>query len=189
MDTDPSDEELAARYIANADNEAFKRLLNRYIEKVSRLAASILGTRLASDVDDVVQEVFVRVHRGLPTFRGDAKLSTWIFRIAYNQSITYKKRGLARLAVFQSPDSPEALEPECDLSQSMDRPGLRASLDRAIDRLPAEYQVVVRLYYWFEIPICEIAEQVGSPENTIKSWLYRARKLLAHDLKQELHLP
>lgn len=185
MDTDQTDEELAAIYVANQDEAAFAMLLERYIEKVGRLAASILGPRLNSEVDDVVQEIFVRVHRGLASFRGQAKFSTWLFRIAYNQSITCRKRGLARLPEFHEEHKSAAVSRESDPSQLMDNAELRATLDLAIDRLPTEYQAVVRLYYWYEVPVADIAEQFGSPENTIKSWLFRARKLLAHSLEKE----
>lgn len=162
--------------------------MERYFEKVSRLVASILGAKQASEVDDVVQDVFVRVHRGISNFRSDSKFSTWIFRIAYNQSITYRSRFARRFETVTGDTALAVLSREENPAESLDNDQLRLILDKAIDRLPPEYQTAVRLFYWFDVPVAEISEQLGSPVNTIKSWLHRARKLLANDLEKQGHL-
>lgn len=185
MDITESDEELVARYVDDGDPTAFKDLMERYFEKVSRIAASILGKRHTADVDDVVQDIFVRIHRGISSFRGESRFSTWVYRVAFNQSNTHKKRISGRLDRVTFDSLSQVHSSEADPADLMDNDQLRLILDNAIDRLPSEYQSAVRLYYWFGVPVAEIAEQFAAPENTIKSWLHRARKLLAHDLKKQ----
>ena len=164
---------------------AFKALLERYYVPVQRLISSILGSRLSADTDDVMQEVFVRMHRALPSFRAESKFSTWLYRIVYNHSLNHKARaarrrmnvGMARLANLASNES--------DPAAGLDLTQLRTVLDMAIDRLATEYQVAVRLYYWFHLPVGEVAAISACSENTVKSYLRRARKLLAVDLMRQ----
>ncbi len=185
MESEELDSSLVGRCQADGDEDAFKLLFTRYCVSVHRLCCSILGSSRSAEADDVMQEVFMRVHAALPAFRNEAKFSTWLFRVAYNCSLSYKMRspqlivrlGTDRLTDIRSKESDPATA--CENSQ------LRSVLNSAIDRLPTEYQVAVRLYYWFDFSVSEIAVMLSTPDNTIKSYLHRARKLLAVDLKRQ----
>ena len=74
------------------DEEAFSELVRRYRDPVFRLAVSILGQGFAGDAEEVAQEVFLRVHRSLASFRGDSQLGSWIYRITFNQALNLKAR-------------------------------------------------------------------------------------------------
>ncbi len=187
MDTSNADEVtddiLIRQFQTEHDANAFRALVVRYSVPVRRLIESILSPRFAADCDDVLQEVFVRVYRALPKFRAEAKFSTWLYRIAFNQSVSYKAR-IARHETKTNEmvsDFPSDVDPAAALKNAQ----LRETLDAAIDRLPAEYQVAVRMYYWLHVSVDEIASISGVPANTVKSYLHRARKLLAYDLQQQ----
>jgi RNA polymerase sigma factor (sigma-70 family) len=182
LDATESDEVLVQRCQAGLDPDAFRSLMERYYVSAHRLVSSILGSRFSGDVEDVMQEVFIRVHYALRSFRGDAKFGTWLFRIVYNQSLNYKSRALRQSAPVSTSQRLDLVVHHEDPTSALDNAQLRSVLDAAIDRLPTEYQVSLRLFYWFQLPIIEIASISAISENTVKSYLHRARKLLAHDL-------
>ncbi len=185
MNTSESDDVLVERFREHRDEAAFKELLERYCSTVHQLAASILGTAHSSEADDVVQEVFVRIHRALPAFRAESRFSTWLYRIAYNQALSYKSRLSVRNARLGSEGLTNLVSRDGDPTATLNNVQLRTVLDAAIDRLPIEYQMAVRLYYWFQLPLNKIALLSATSENTIKSYLHRARKLLANHLEHQ----
>ena len=175
---DRTDEWLVERCRESADESAFAELVRRYREPVFRLAVSILGQEFAPEAEDVAQEVMLRAHRSLATFRGDAKFSTWIYRIAFNQAVNVKAR--ARFKAPHVGDEALAATPAPDRgpdAQLQDERRKRAVL-ACIGELPEVYQSALRLHYWLGASVAEIATLLDAPENTVKSYLHRARKLL-----------
>lgn len=184
MDTFKTDEEWLREYRASGNQLAFKAILDRYQLSICRMVASILGPDLAGEAEDVAQEVFLKVHRGLSRFRSDATFKTWLYRIAFNTSVSFKtrhKRRGKRLTDVGLLDVESKSGHPSDQLAARER---NIELDRAMEDLPVEYQSAIRLFYWYQIPVAEIAEQLGANKNTIKSYLYRARKLLASQLTQ-----
>lgn len=172
------DAALVASYRATRDPAIFRLLVDRHGASVLRLVSSILGPFRDSDAEDVVQEVFIRAHDKLAQFRGDAQFGTWLYRIAY--SVALNRRKLARLRLphvaadvlrdLAAPASPH------DDAVAAER---AAELAAAIELLPDLYRTVVYLHYWQECGVEAIAQYLGAPENTIKSYLFRARGRLA----------
>jgi RNA polymerase sigma-70 factor (ECF subfamily) len=173
-----TDEVLVARCRDDGDDEAFGELVRRYRDRVFRLAVSILGQGFAAESEEVAQEVFLRVHRGLRSFRGDSQFGSWLYRIAFNQAVNLKAR-----VRYRAPHvGEEALE-------TMPAPGERPDdrlqsarrntvLMECIGDLPEVYQSALRLHYWMGESVVETAVLLGVPENTVKSYLHRARRLL-----------
>ncbi len=181
-EADESDETLVLQYCAQHNEQAFRTLLERYHQRVESLVRSILGNARPSDIQDVMQDIFVRVYRGLPTFRHEARFSTWLYRTACNQAINHRQRSPVRTQPLSDTQVETLGAPGADPSESLQQQQLREQLDRALLRLPTEYQMAVRLHYWQHQSIASIAEMMTIPENTVKSYLHRARKLLAHQL-------
>lgn len=175
---DRTDEWLVARCREPDHEPAFAELVRRYRTPVFRLALSILGRQFAPEAEDVAQEVMLRVHHALRTFRGESKFGTWIYRIAFNQALNVKARVRYRaphvsddaLATRASPDR----GPEDQLQDAQRRQAVHA----CVDELPEVYQSALRLHYWMGASMSEIALLLDAPENTVKSYLYRARQLL-----------
>ena len=150
---------------------------------VGRWAARLGGPRL--DVDDVVQEVFLVVHRQLPRFRHEAKLSTWLFRIT-DRVVRNHRRWLAvrrlvtTLTFRQSEQLPSG---EADASETLERHAAAQAAYRVLDRLPDRYRRVLILAELEELPAEEIARLLEARIETVRVWLHRARRMLADRIR------
>ena len=175
---DRADEWLVERCRESADEAAFAELVRRYRGPVFRLAVSILGQEFAPEAEDVAQDVMLRVHHALRSFRGEAKFGSWIYRIAFNQALNVKAR--VRYRAPHVSDQALATTPSQDrgpYDQLQDERRQRAVL-ACVGELPEVYQSALRLHYWLGASMSEIAVMLDAPENTVKSYLHRARRLL-----------
>ena len=163
---------------------AFSTLVARYRDRLFRLAVSVLGPNGQAEAEDVVHDVFVRVHSEISKFRGDSSLATWLYRLTYNRAMDVLERARYRrphlgeqtIAQRRSGDNPAGA-----FEQSQER----QRLEEAIEDLPDLYRLVLRQYYWMEMSVEEIAATLDVAEGTVKSYLFRARKLLAQRLGEE----
>jgi RNA polymerase sigma-70 factor, ECF subfamily len=176
------EQELVTR-AQSGDRAAFAALVREHQDEVYTLARRLVGDpHLASDV---AQEALIRTWRALPKFRGDARLSTWLYRITVNTAWTHKKRAGRHnaatiddhhdLAAPAGADHPETAGEILEL-----RGRLRVALDRLSD---AQREVVVLkdIYGWSH---AEIAESMGISVTAAKVRLHRARARLARDLEE-----
>jgi RNA polymerase sigma-70 factor (ECF subfamily) len=168
----------------SGDQPAFAELVRRYSALVFRLAVSILGPEFIPDAEDVAQEVFLKVHHAIASFRGEAEFSSWIYRVAFNQAVNLKAR-----VRFRSPHADEtvlyrAAAPEPGPHRQSETAQRDRVLAECMRTLPEVYQSALRLYYWLDAGVAEVAELLGIPENTAKSYLHRARQLLHGMLKE-----
>lgn len=178
-----NDAQLVTR-AQSGDEQAFAELVRRHSDRVFRLAVSILGKEFIPEAEDVAQEVFLKVHHAIGTFRGEAEFSSWIYRITFNQAVNLKAR-----VRFRSPHTDESvLDEVAALGPSPHAQAEAAQRDHAlaecVETLPEVYQAALRLYYWLEAGVDEVAELLGVPENTAKSYLHRSRQLLRGMLKE-----
>lgn len=175
---DQADEWLVERCRGRADDAAFAELVRRYRGPVFRLAVSILGQEFAPEAEDVAQDVMLRVHHHLRSFRGEAKFGSWVYRIAFNQALSVKER--TRFRAPHTSDDALATRPTPDQGPYDHLHGerRRRALLACVRQLPEVYQASLRLHYWLGASMSEIAGMLDVPENTVKSYLYRARRLL-----------
>jgi RNA polymerase sigma-70 factor, ECF subfamily len=178
-----SNSQLVAR-AQSGDQQAFSELVRRHSTLVFRLAVSILGQEFVPEAEDVAQEVFLKAHRGIKSFRGDAAFSSWIYRITFNQAVNLKAR-----MRFRSPHADETIlhrtkSPDPGPHRQVETAQRDQVLAECIQTLPDIYQSALRLYYWLDAGVGGVAELLGVPENTAKSYLHRARQLLQGMLKQ-----
>ena len=163
------------------DEGAFEELVNRYKDLVFALIARTVPDRARAE--DVAQDVFLRIHRGLPYFRGEARLSTWIYRIVANVCLQDQTR---MPAVSLDDERNAALAPVGSDRRFGDLE-LRDRLEKAIARLPANYRLLVAAHYLDGVRYDDLAEALQLPLGTVKTQLYRAkqqlRRLLETDLK------
>jgi RNA polymerase sigma-70 factor, ECF subfamily len=173
-------EEIRTRLAGKRYTEAFELVLAEYQNKVFRLAYSMLGNQGLAE--DAAQEIFVRIWRALPGYRGLASISTWIYTIARNTCLTALKSGSGRLTL--SLDEPKVLE-AAESRRFVQRDEFRGpDLTYLVSRLPAKYRQVIMLYYMEERSYEEVARLLDLPLGTVKTYLHRAQRELAAAMKQ-----
>lgn len=182
------DAELAlVKQILEGQQDAFSALLDRYQGKVYGMVRR-MWSRDRQLVEDLTQEVFLRVHRGLPKFQGDCALSTWIHRITVNVCISElrQRKAMKRDRPTISLDQPvggnddegslpEPMDEEREPSEQMERSELYNACRAAIDELPELWRVILTLRDLEGRSYEEIAEVLDLPIGTVRSRLHRAR--------------
>jgi RNA polymerase sigma-70 factor (ECF subfamily) len=170
------------------DEGAFQELVDRYKDLVFALIARTVQDR--SRAEDLAQDVFLRVHRGLPYFRGEARLSTWIYRIVANVCAQTRGRG-PRTTSLDELDAPDGSPARSRVMPSTkDRQfgdlELRDRLEKAIARLPPKYRLLVAAHYLRGVQYEDLAEALELPLGTVKTQLHRAKQQLRRLLETEL---
>ena len=178
-----SDSQLVAR-AQSGDPDAFAELFRRHSDRVFRLALSILGQGFAAEAEDVAQEVFLKVHHALASFRGEAEVGSWIYRITFNQAVNLKARARYRKPHLDDTVLSQVATAEPGPLSLLETAQRDQSLAECIQMLPEVYQSALRLYYWLGASVAEVAALLDVPENTAKSYLHRARQLLDGMLKE-----
>ncbi len=161
------------RDAVDGDAMAFRRIVERYEPRVAATVIGMLGR--SPEVEDVGQETFIRLHRALPSFRGDAALGTYITRIAINQSLKAIRKRQSWRARFFSRDDDEydAVEPIVEDDPIADSERSRI-VHEALQHLNPDHRAVVVLRMLEEYSTRETAELLGIAEGTVMSRLSRA---------------
>ena len=165
------------------DETAFRELVDQFKGLVFALTARSVPNRARAE--ELAQDVFLKVHRGLPYFRGDARLSTWIYRITVNV-LSQERPDLATASLdeIKPGESEPRLKPAIHDRAYADL-ALKDRLDKAIQRLPLQYQILVNGHYLKGLRYEELAEALNLPMGTVKTQLHRAKRQLRRLLETE----
>lgn len=179
-----NEENLWVERARRGDAAAFESLVRKHERYVYNLALRVVCN--PQDAQDIAQQAFVRAWRGLPQFRGEARFSTWLYRIVTNLCCNRLPRIRRELAALD-PDE-EAL----DLPDERQGPegaalaeGTRRAVRAAFAALPESYRLLVTLRHLQEMSYEEIAQVTGMPLGTVKTGIFRARRLLREALEKE----
>lgn len=149
-------------------------LIQEYGDLVLTLCMRIIcDPRLA---EEAVQDTFVKAYRNLKTFRSEASMKTWIYRIAYNTAIDYSRK---RKRLIPMEDLPVHTDQTMDVQTTMEQQEQNTFIHAAIDSLPVDLRSLISLYYLEEKSIKEVCTIAGMTESNVKIKLFRARKQLA----------
>jgi RNA polymerase sigma-70 factor (ECF subfamily) len=165
----------------SGDERAFQDLVDRYKDLVYALIARTVQDR--SRAEDLAQDVFLRIHRGLPYFRGEARLSTWIYRIVANVCVQEFGRPVA-ISLDDKPAQHEAAMSAPD--RRFGDLELKDRLEKAIARLPAHYRLLIAAHYLEGVRYEDLADALQLPLGTVKTQLYRAKQQLRRMLETDL---
>jgi RNA polymerase sigma-70 factor (ECF subfamily) len=167
------------------DEKAFEFIVKKYQNKVGNLIFKIVGD--SSVVDDLTQEVFLKVFESLKDYRFGSAVYTWIYRITVNVCIDEIRRrqrhrtlSLSEV-VSQNPKVEPSYSP---VEKSAERKELREIIEKAVSKLPIEYKTALILREFEDLQYEEIAKILKVSVGTVKSRIFRARKLLAEHLKE-----
>ena len=177
--TDADPDGLVARCRAG-DADGFGELVARTEPGIRRLLGRLVGP--AGDLDDLVQETYLRAWRALPRFRGESLPSTWLFRIAANAAITWRKgRARARAGRLPDDDGRSIAGPAV-----VDEAAIHSAYGLALDALPPDLRAVFVLHEAEGLTYREVAEALGCPIGTVMSRLHRARTKILDALRDRI---
>ncbi len=160
--------------------EEFDRIVYEYQDKIFRLSYSMLGDLAAAE--EAAQEVLVRVWKGLPTFRAESSLSTWIYTITRNVCLTALRRRNVQLDSLERPELRREVERRTAADPTVTE---RVDARELLNRLPPKYRPAVALFYMQQKSYDEVARMLDLPVGTVKNYLFRARKTLAEAIARE----
>ena len=163
------------------DEDAFEELVDSYKTLVFALIARTVPNR--SRAEDLAQDVFLRIHRGLPYFRGEARLSTWIYRIVANVCTQPESRAPA-VSLDDERTAARAMKSAVD--RRFGDLELRDRLEKAFARLPANYRLLIAAHYLDGVQYDDLAEALQLPMGTVKTQIYRAKQQLRRVLETDL---
>jgi RNA polymerase sigma-70 factor (ECF subfamily) len=190
---DAPDDQLVQGTV-NGDPAAFEAIMRRYNRPLFRTARAIL--RDDAEAEDALQEAYLQVYRTLGSYRGEARLSTWLARVVANEALMRLRKHARRAAIvpLDASAAVEELREEAEASRdkepeaSAGRAELRKLLEARIDALPAAFRTAFMLRAVEEYSVEETAAILGIPEATVRSRFFRARSLLREGLASEVDL-
>jgi RNA polymerase sigma-70 factor (ECF subfamily) len=186
MLTEHSDEKLVELAVSE-DPEAFGEIVKQWERKIFALCFGMLGRE--DDARDAAQETFIAAYRNLANFRGEAKVSSWLHRIAVNQCLTVKRRAKTRSEEFLDDD--DGSEERTFIAPLQNSPSREAEqverlklVRTAVSSLPTDLRQVIVMKEFEDMTFQEISETLEIPLSTVKSRLYTALKQLKMKLER-----
>lgn len=162
----------------NGNKASFARLMSLYKKRIYALGMSFFKNE--TDTEDFLQDVFISVYIHLESFKGNSMFSTWLIRIAYNTALNSIKRRKEYLPISDEAiiESTERTPEENEI-----RRVTKLAVREAMNELPAKYAVCLDMYFSYDMPYQEISDITELPLNTIKSHIFRAKKILKNKLE------
>jgi len=183
-----TDRELVA--LTLKDNSWYQYLMKRYERKLARYIKRICPMN-KEDTEDVLEEVFIKVYRYLNDFNTDLSFSSWIYRIAHNEALSYlRKLDTQPKTVYSDPDSPVfgSLSQDIDFQQKINEKYFEKNITKAFDNLDEKYRSVLILKYLENKDYREISDILKKPMGTIATLINRGKKQLkAKVIKNKLY--
>ena len=186
-----TDEELVARS-KGGDADSFNQLILRWERPIYALAYRVIGRE--EDARDVCQETFLRAFRALPGFKGEAKFSSWVYRIALNLCRDWMRRQ-RRAPTMQMPEGVDPIEmasergPVESIETLVERRELSGVVEEAMALLPEEQRTAIILKEYHGMTFQEIADLQGCPLSTVKTRLYQGLSVLRRNLEKKGTMP
>lgn len=173
--------------VLNGDADAFRLIVREHKDNAYTLAISVVKNEALAQ--DVVQVAFIKAYRKLDTFRKESSFSTWFYRIVINEAFNQQKKEKKKPEALDTV-SPDELSLEVVNSEfsKMEQSDQQYYIHEAFMRLPANYSLVLRLFYLNEFTLDEITQITGWTNANTRVLLYRARKELKHVLTGHLNI-
>jgi RNA polymerase sigma-70 factor (ECF subfamily) len=181
----PDSDQLLITRCLKGEQEAFRALYQRYCPRVRSLLYQLTGK--PEGLDDLTQEVFIKVYRALPNFRGESQFSTWLFRVTYNvcQDMRRKQGRRLQTVALGEHNSLENLPIPDEREDNLTRLSRQQLVQDALATLSAEQRDVIVLFDLQEKSQEDVAEILGLPVGTVKSRVYYGRRKLREWLEAQ----
>ncbi|HEX6789737.1 MAG TPA: RNA polymerase sigma factor [Candidatus Krumholzibacteria bacterium] len=173
------DEHDLVRRVQAGDASAFREFVERYQRDVYGLAYDLCGNH--HDAEDLSQEVFIKAHRAMATFRAEAKPGSWLYRITMNAFLDSKRRRPVTLVSLQASQDESGDDHPVDMPAPTAGPDrvthsaqVREDIERALEVLSSQERAVFVMRHYHDMPIREISSSLSIAEGTVKSMLFRS---------------
>ena len=171
--------------IIGGDTQAFAMVVDRYKDLVFTLAIRMMKNR--EEAEEVSQDTFIKVYKALPKFKGDSKLSTWVYKVAYNTCLDRIKKNKNRFNEITINFFTEyKLKTVGNALDALEEKEQQQTIHDCLQQLASKDSFLLSLFYFEELSLEEISKIVDMEANTVKVNIHRARKRLAILLKQKL---
>ncbi len=176
LNNELSDEQIVSM-AQNGNTEAFEVIVHRYQGRLLRYGRRILFNH--ADLEDLVQEVFIKTYRNLRSFDTSRKFSSWIYRIAHNEFVNHGKKLTRQLIDYFDLEVflPHATAP-ADIEKNFDEEQTREIVEKSLSQLDEKYREPLILYYYESLDYKEIAEVLKIPVSTVGIRIMRAKQLM-----------
>jgi RNA polymerase sigma factor (sigma-70 family) len=179
------EDEYYIEQILNGNSAVYRQLVGKHQDFVYTIVRRIVNS--VEEAEEVAQDVFVKAFKKLPDFHGNAKFSTWLYRIAYNAAISHTRK--KRIEFLSADDHLIENHSEDEIMQNV--LGLSGDeqknlINNALAKLPKTDSLIVMLFYFHEKDLEEISEIVGMTHNNVKVKLHRIRKKLFKEMNNIL---
>lgn len=175
------DDGLAAKRVLGGDIDAFESIVGRWQGPLINLAYRYCRNR--GEAEEMAQEAFMKIFKGLGKWRQDSRFSTWLYAVASNH---YRSAMRRRRPIWADMETIEQMVPAGDRAQEVDEASLAEAVRRAVTSLPPKYRDVTVLYYFQDKDLAETSRILSMPTGTVKARLHRARKMLETKLSTML---
>lgn len=187
------EDKLLVQRAKEGDSKAFERLMKKYRKSVYYMILRMV--RNADDADDLTQEAFAKAFTSINNFDAKFAFSTWLFRIASNNSIDYvRKKRLTTVSINGDKEGEDGGTIQIDIKDgALDPEEVQLKQQRhqylrmALDRIPESFRKLVELRYFDELSYEEIAQHLEIPLGTVKAKLFRSRELIEEEMKKVIH--
>ena len=174
--------------IHKQNREAYKELFARYQKKLFTYIFHLVGNK--EETEDILQNVFSKTYKNIEHFDTDRKFSSWIYRIAHNESVNFLKRKSKRYTiswddVSTSKDKLDSASNEERPEEKMEHQEIMKEIEWALEKIPKKYQQVLRLRYFQEYSYEEMGKILDKPVNTVGTLINRAKKKLLEVVQQK----
>lgn len=170
---------LIKRILAG-DSSGYAELLDKYQTRVYNFVLNIMHNK--EEAEEVVQDTFIKVFKSLGSFRHESKFSTWILRIAYNNSLTLLRKKKLSMVDIDSSSQFLQIERVNNIKDQIDQRDIRALLSMAMKVLSQDEKAIVTLFYYNELSIQEICDITGKKVSNVKIVLHRSRQKMLEKL-------
>src|SRR6056297_3118542 len=173
-------EKKLLKRLRKKEEEAYEELIEDYGGLIYKVLNGYFKDK--NKIDDLFQDIFIKIYKNIESFREESKLSVWIYRIAMN-TVKNHFRLKYNKDVYEL-DENYQIEFNHNLNKNLQNEDTKKLLDKYIDQLPSNWQTVINLYYFNSFSYKEISKITGFPMGTIKTYLYRAKKKLSELLRK-----
>ncbi|MGP1437741.1 MAG: RNA polymerase sigma factor [Treponema sp.] len=164
--------------VLKGECEAFGELVLKYQNRILSLGYSFFKNE--EDAQDFCQDVMFKAYQALPSFKMTSSFYTWLMRIAYNMALNSTQR---KQHFTLSSEERDFISPFLSPEEKFIRTCLQSAIKKAVNNLPENYKICIELYFFYDVAYADIEEITGLPKGTIKSYVFRAKRILKTEIE------